>query len=116
MLCSLLFFKAWISPNFFNFCSGTFNGYRFVSFYITRKRAVEFNKTLIRVSNNGISAIIDELGNIISHIPLNEKRTLAKNINKPENLFNLTYFHNLIFIFLFFISLGALIINLKNNE
>ncbi|PPR45664.1 MAG: Apolipoprotein N-acyltransferase [Alphaproteobacteria bacterium MarineAlpha5_Bin8] len=85
-------------------------------FYITRKRAVEFNKTLIRVSNNGISAIIDELGNIISHIPLNEKRTLAKNINKPENLFNLTYFHNLIFIFLFFISLGALIINLKNNE
>ena len=34
-------------------------------------RAVEFNKSLIRVSNNGISAAIDRKGKIIDFIQLN---------------------------------------------
>ena len=42
-------------------------------FYLARLRAAEFNKPLIRVSNNGISAVIDNFGNIIDYIELNKK-------------------------------------------
>ena len=45
-------------------------------FYLSRMRAVEFNKPLIRVSNNGISAIINNKGKIIDYIPLNLKEPL----------------------------------------
>jgi apolipoprotein N-acyltransferase len=41
-------------------------------FYFSRLRAAEFNKTLIRVSNNGISAIINNYGEIIDIINLNQ--------------------------------------------
>ena len=43
-------------------------------FYFSRLRAAEFNKTLIRVSNNGISAIINNYGEIIDIINLNQKK------------------------------------------
>ena len=47
-------------------------------FYLSRIRSTEFNKYLIRVSNNGVSAIIDNYGKILEFIPLNT--TTQKNI------------------------------------
>ncbi|PPR48193.1 MAG: hypothetical protein CFH18_00172, partial [Alphaproteobacteria bacterium MarineAlpha5_Bin8] len=85
-------------------------------FYIARTKSVELNKKLVRVSNNGVSAITNEIGSIISYIPLNKNKTLKKKINNPVSLYNLTYYHNLIFILLIFIILFALIVNFKNNE
>ena len=37
-------------------------------------RATEFNKTLIRVSSNGISAVINNKGKVLDYIPLNKKK------------------------------------------
>ncbi len=85
-------------------------------FYIARTKSVELNKKLVRVSNNGVSAITNEIGSIISYIPLNKNKTLTTKINNPVSLYNLTYYHNLIFILLIFIILFALIVNFKNNE
>ena len=42
-------------------------------FYLSKLRAAEFNKNLIRVSNNGISSIIDNNGNILVFSELNKK-------------------------------------------
>ena len=41
-------------------------------FYLTKLRASEFNKPLIRVSNNGISAIIDNNAQILKNTELNK--------------------------------------------
>ena len=41
-------------------------------FYLAKLRAAEINKPTIRVSNNGISALIDKNGNIKSYLKLNE--------------------------------------------
>ena len=47
-------------------------------FYFARLRAAEFNKPIIRVSNNGISAAVDNLGNILSYIELDKKEVKGK--------------------------------------
>ena len=79
-------------------------------------RAVEFNKTLIRVSNNGISAIIDNKGNILNQTPLNEKQILNSNISFSKDLENLTEFHFLIYLFLFIAFFISIFIDKKFNE
>ena len=40
-------------------------------FYLTKIRAAEFNKPIIRVSNNGISAVIDNNGRVLNKTKLN---------------------------------------------
>ena len=67
-------------------------------------RAAEFNKPLIRVSNNGISAIFDKNGKIITSTQLNTKT--KKNLSiKIINGYSLILFHKIlnILIILFFI-------------
>ena len=54
---------------------GKFSG-PYQHFYFARLRAAEFNKPLVRVSNNGVSAIIDNYGNIINFIGLNKKKII----------------------------------------
>ena len=42
-------------------------------FYLSKMRSAEFNKPLIRVSNNGISAIFSQDGKILKASKLNKK-------------------------------------------
>ena len=67
-------------------------------FYLSRIRSTEFNKFLIRVSNNGVSSIIDNYGKIINYIPLNKKEIQHLTINIPLELKNLFNYHKLIYL------------------
>ena len=95
---------------------GDFSG-PYQHFYLTRMRATEFNKTLIRVSGNGISAVINNKGKVLDYIPLNKKG--IKRFKIPiylNSLPNLTNYHSLIFILLFMLFILAIVFNKKNNN
>ena len=70
----------------------------------------EFNKPLIRVSNNGISAAINSHGTIVDFIGLNNQLTKKTTLYIPEVQINYILFHKLI-IFIIFLStiIGLLI-------
>ena len=83
-------------------------------FYISRIKALVANKPLLRVSNNGISAIIDNNGKIIKSSKLN-KISQLKYILEINN--NKSYFpmHKIFMLYLFSIFI-VLIINRKRNK
>ena len=91
---------------------GNFSG-PYQHFYLSRLRAVEFNKSLIRVSNNGISALIDNKGTIINYSNLNKKEVINTEINLPYDSKNLKDYHLYILLFLFICSF---IFIFRNNE
>ena len=71
-------------------------------FYHSRMRALISNKYLLRVSNNGISAIIDNNGKIINFAKLNIK----KNFRHLLEINNTSYFgtiHNICIFYLIFL-------------
>ena len=43
---------------------------------IARMRAMEFRKPILRATNNGVTAVIDSLGNVLKTIPENKETTL----------------------------------------
>ena len=92
---------------------GNFSG-PYQHFYFAKLRAAEFNKTLIRVSVNGISAGIDNFGRVIKFSKLNQQQN--KIISIPINSSNNQYirFHKIIFFLIFFPLLVILFINKKN--
>ena len=95
---------------------GDFSG-PYQHFYLTKLRAIEFNKTLIRVSSNGVSAVINNKGEIIDYIPLNTKE--IKRLKIPIYLDsepNLKNYHSLIFLFLFVLFILAIVFDKKKNE
>ena len=95
---------------------GDFSG-PYQHFYLSRMRATEFNKTLIRVSSNGISAVINNKGKVIDYIPLNKKG--IKRFKIPiylNSLPNLKNYHSLILILLFILFIFAIVFNKKNNN
>ena len=77
-------------------------------FYISRLKALVANKSLLRVSNNGISAIIDNNGKIIKSSKLN-KITQLKYKLKINN--NISYFsiHKIFTFYLFSIFIFLII-------
>ncbi len=77
-------------------------------FYHSRMRALISNKYLLRVSNNGITSIIDNNGKILNFIDLNKKGKLSEIIN-IQNSFFYGSIHKLSFIYLIFIFLIYLI-------
>ena len=83
-------------------------------FYISRIKALIANKSLLRVSNNGISAIIDNNGKILKSSKLN-KITQLKYTLKINN--NKSYFpmHKIFMFYLFSIFI-FLIIYIKRKE
>ncbi len=86
-------------------------------FYLSRIRSLVSNRPLIRVSNNGISAVIDEKGKIINHTKLNQKTNFKnKLIISTNNNWNLN--HNLFLIYLVLLFLITLVVNTSriNNE
>ena len=76
-------------------------------FYISRLKALVANKSLLRVSNNGISAIIDNNGKIIKSSKLNKitqlKYTLKINNNKSYFPMHKIFMFYLFSIFIFLI-------------
>lgn len=84
----------------------------FQHFQQSRLRAVEQRLPLIRVGNNGISAIIDPYGRIVKSLGLNEIGIIDGNIPSPyvsiwheknkkeKNNFNLFLGHNTVFLLL----------------
>ncbi len=75
-------------------------------FYLTKLRSSEFNKIIVRVSNNGISGIFDSNSNILNSTKLNEKIIIKDTISlnkKNTNYFKLHLYSNLTFIFIIFI-------------
>ena len=79
-------------------------------FYLSRIRSTEFNKFLIRVSNNGVSATIDNYGRIINYLPLNQKGIQNIRINTSSELNNLFNFHQLIYLVIIFVTIIAVTI------
>ena len=94
---------------------GQFSG-PYQHFYFARLRAAEFNKTLIRVSNNGISAAIDNYGNIIDYIKLDKKIVKNINIQIPELKNNFINYHYFVFYFFTFLLLIGIFLNTKNDS
>ena len=82
-------------------------------FYLSRIRSTEFNKFLIRVSNNGVSAIVDNYGRIVNYIPLNQKGKKNLSIKIPLELNNLIDFHYLIYLVITAVIIIAIAIERK---
>ena len=84
--------------------------------YLTKIRAAEFNKPIIRVSNNGISALIDNHGRIINNTNLNKTENFKHRLLLKENN-NFLNFH---FIFKIYFLIIFILINFyywrKNAE
>jgi len=85
-------------------------------FYLARLRAAESNKPLIRVSNNGVSAAIDNMGNIIGYLALNKSAVGVFDIKIPENKKNFLKFHHFVFYFIFLVILIGIFLNKKNES
>ena len=73
------------------------------------------NKPLVRVSNNGISAIIDHNGNIMKSSVLNEVSRISYKL-KISKTISYDNFHNLFKYYLVFLFFVLLILNRKNSN
>ena len=88
-------------------------------FYQSIVREVENNKYLIRVSNNGISAVVDPKGKILYATKLNEKISYKVNLQiKPTKNKEYTQMNFLIFYLFLIISFIVCVIFqiVKKNE
>ena len=92
---------------------GDFSG-PYQHFYFAKLRAAEFNKTLIRVSVNGISAGIDNFGKVIKFSNLNQQQNKIISIPVSSNNNQYIKFHKILFFLIFFPFLIILFINKKN--
>jgi len=82
--------------------------------YLTKIRAAEFNKPIIRVSNNGISAVIDNNGSIIKNTQLNNAEKFRHKLILQENI-NFVNEHLILKIYFFIIILLITFYYLKKN-
>ena len=82
--------------------------------YLTKIRAAEFNKPIIRVSNNGISAVIDNNGSIIKNTQLNNAEKFRHKLILQENI-NFVKEHLILKIYFFIIFLLITFYYLKKN-
>ena len=92
---------------------GRFSG-PYQHFYFTKLRAAEFNKPLIRVSNNGVSALINNYGTILNFIGLNKKQIINIKIQIPNVTMNFRKFHKLITFLIFLTFFLGLLLSRKN--
>ena len=83
-------------------------------FYLTKIRAAEFNKPIIRVSNNGISAVIDNNGSIIKKTKLNNTEKLQHKLFFQENI-NFVNQHLILKIYFFIIFILISFYYLRKN-
>ena len=83
-------------------------------FYLTKIRAAEFNKPIIRVSNNGISAVINRNGKVINNTLLNNTSKFKHELLFQDNK-NFVNFHIILKIYFFIIFVLIIFYNLKRN-
>ena len=83
-------------------------------FYLTKIRAAEFNKPIIRVSNNGISAVIDNNGSVIKNTELNNNEKLKHKLIFEKNV-NFVNQHLILKIYFFIIFLLITFYYLRKN-
>ncbi len=83
-------------------------------FYLTKIRAAEFNKPIIRVSNNGISAVINNKGSIIKNTELNNTEKFKYKLYLQENI-NFVNLHLLLKIYFLIIFLLFTLYYLRKN-
>ena len=83
-------------------------------FYLTKIRAAEFNKPIIRVSNNGISAVIDNKGSIIKNTELNNTEKFKYKLYLQENI-NFVNLHLILKIYFLIIFLLITFYYLRKN-
>ena len=84
-------------------------------FYLTRIKSLIANKPLVRVSNNGISAIIDQNGYIIKSSLLNKVSKLSSKL-KITNSISYTNIHIFFSYYLLFLFILFLIVSRKNSN
>ena len=94
---------------------GDFSG-PYQHLYLSIMRAAEFNKPLIRVSNNGISVLTDNRGKIINFIPLNTKGIITSKFTFSNSLSNFVNYHFFIIFILLILFIFAIIVNKKTDE
>ena len=83
-------------------------------FYLTKIRAAEFNKPIIRVSNNGISAVIDNNGVVLIKTKFNKTENFKyKLVFKKNN--NFVNFHSIFKIYLLIIFTFSIFYYLRKN-
>ena len=83
-------------------------------FYLTKIRAAEFNKPIIRVSNNGISAVIDNDGSIIKSTKLNNFEKFKHKLFLKENI-NFVKLHLILKIYFLIIFLSITLYYSRKN-
>ena len=81
--------------------------------YLAKLRAAEYQKPLLRASNNGISAVVDEKGKILVNTKLNQKDKINYLLKIYDNE-NYLHFHNYYNLLLFLYFMFIIIIK-KNN-
>jgi len=84
-------------------------------FYISRTKALVVNKSLLRVSNNGISAIIDNNGKIIKSTKLNEITQLKYKL-KTYNTKSYFFLHQILVYYLFLIFVLLIVMSKRNKD
>ena len=82
--------------------------------YLTKIRAAEFNKPIIRVSNNGISAVIDNNGRVLNKTELNNTQKFKHTLLFQENN-NFVNIHFIFKIYLFIIFILTIFYYSKKN-
>ena len=86
-------------------------------FYLSKMKAAEFNKPLLRISNNGISAIINNKGQVIKSTKLNTENQIRDELLLYDNS-NLLQFHkyfNFVLV-IFFITIICCVFYNKNEK
>ena len=84
-------------------------------FYLTKIRAAEFNKPIIRVSNNGISAVINNNGAVLNKTEFNKTANFKHKLFFKENN-NFVNFHLIFKIYLFIIFILTTFYYLRKND
>ena len=86
-------------------------------FHISRVRAIEQGKSLVRVANNGISAVIDPYGNVVNKIELNNKTSITTVLPKPiKNTFYSLYGNISLYIMYIICFIIIVVIRLKKHR
>ena len=94
---------------------GKFSG-PYQHFYFAKLRAAEFNKPIIRLSNNGVSAIIDNFGNIFQNTKLNNSDVITSTIRINSFSKNYINVHKIILIIiLIFLFIGLVVARYENR-
>ncbi len=84
-------------------------------FYLTKIRAAEFNKPIIRVSNNGISAVINNNGAVLNKTEFNKTSNFKHKLLFKENN-NFVDLHLIFKIYLFIIFILTTFYYLRKND